>query len=412
MGGNINIPKELCLKCKGRLHCKLSFCPILKKNEVKFNAIKDVSEDIDGSAPSVFVGNFGYPNVNVGIMSTTAHNPDDYDDPRKWAKENLQISDVVNFRSGLINSRFKANIKNKNRFLEVSQEIGMAAKSPDVEINLMQKPKARMRFDPTEAPQGPSAELKDVKLTENTKVEKQVEKVVSDTDFKANEAINQLFEKGFDENFLSRMLSIGNLGVKKHRKLVPTRWSITAVDDNIGKEVIDEIKEYTTTPYTAYFGGYMGNYFLVLMMDEVWSYELFEIYAPKVSWNLYDTVQFMTDNEFYDGRKKYAENCGGGYYASRLPILEKLQKERKQSSVLVLRFITDDYLLPLGVWVVREATRKAMMSKPLVFDSKELLLNYAKALAKKKFNMDINSVLKSSKLLTRMKVQNKLTSFI
>jgi DNA repair protein NreA len=407
----MNIPKELCLKCKGRLHCKLPFCPILKKNEVKFAAIKDINQDIDGSAPSVFVGHFGYPNINVGIMSTTAQNPDDYDAPKKWAAENKSIQEVVDYRSGLINSRFKVNIKEKNKFLETSQEIGMATQSPDVEINLKDKPKARMSFNPIEAPSGPSAELNKVTLTENTKVDRQVEKVVSDTDFKATGAMNQLFDKGFDENFLTRMLSIGNLGMKKDRRLVPTRWAITAVDDSVGKEIIDEVKEYGTTPYTAYFGGFMGNYFLVLMMDEVWGYELFEMYAPKVSWNLYDTVKYTTDHEFYDGRKNYAEECTGGYYASRLSVLERLRKDRKQSSVLVLRFITDDYLLPLGVWVVREATRKSIMSKPLVFDSKDLMLNYARSLAKKKFNMDITEVLGKSKLLERMKSQNKLSSF-
>ncbi len=408
----VNVPKEMCLKCKGRLQCGLKYCPVLHKNKVKFNVIQDINEDIDGSAPSVFVGHFGYPNINVGIMSTTAQNPDEYDNPRQWANTNKEMQDIVNFRSSLINSRFKSNIKQKTRFLETSQEIGMASKAPDVEINLKDKPKARITFNPTEAPQGPSAELKNVLLTENPKIEKQVEKVVSDTDFKAGNAINQLFKKGYDENFLSRMLSIGNLGMKKQRKLVPTRWSITAVDDNLGKEIIDEIKDYTTTPYTAYFGGYMGNYYLVMMVDDVWSYELFEIYAPKVSWNLYDTIQFMTDNEFYDGRKTYAENCAGGYYAARLPILEKLKKERKQSSLLVLRFVTDDYLLPLGVWVCREATRKSLLSKPLHFDSKELMLNYAKALAKKKFNMDISSILSQSKLLSRLKTQNKLTQFM
>ncbi|MBN2420995.1 hypothetical protein JXB27_01820 [Candidatus Woesearchaeota archaeon] len=407
----MNIPKELCIKCKGRLHCKLPYCPILKKNEVKFNAVKDVKENLEGSAPSVFVGHYGYPSVNVGIMSTKSENPDDYDDPRKWANENKQIQDVVDYRSGLINSRFKAQIKQKSRFLEMSQEVGMASKSPDVELTFKEKPKIRMSFSPTEAPTGPTAELTGAKLTENTKVDRQVEKVVSDVDFKATPAMNQLFKKGFDENFLSRMLSIGNLGVKNQRKLVPTRWSITAVDDNIGKNIINELKDFQTSPNTAYFGGYMGNYFLIMMMDEVWSYELFEMYAPKVSWNLFDTVQYSTDHEFYDGRKKYAEECGGGYYASRLPILERLRKDRKQSSVLVLRFITDEYILPLGVWLVREATRKALNNKPVIFDSQEFLLKYAQALAKKKFNIDVSKILQKSKLLTKMKTQRKFSEF-
>ena len=36
-------------------------------------------------------------------------------------------------------------------------------------------------------------------------------------------------------------------------------------------------------------------------------------------------ARFTTDYEPYTGRKTYAENCVGGYYAARLPILEKLK---------------------------------------------------------------------------------------
>ena len=67
---------------------------------------------------------------------------------------------------------------------------------------------------------------------------------------------------GFDENYLSRILSAGTLGVKTQRKLVPTRWSITATDDTIGKELISQVKDCAQGEYWAWFGGYLGNYFL------------------------------------------------------------------------------------------------------------------------------------------------------
>ena len=85
---------------------------------------------------------------------------------------------------------------------------------------------------------------------------------------------------------------------------------------------------------------------------------------------------------------------------------------KKQGSVLALRFITGDYTLPLGVWITREAARKAMQSKPIEFSSKELMLEYAKKLAKKKFGFDLDGILKNSVLLRDMKQQSKLVKFL
>ena len=158
----------------------------------------------------------------------------------------------------------------------------------------------------------------------------------------------------------------------------------------------------------AYFGGYLGNYFLILFFSEVYNYELFETYTPTFNKNKH----FTTDFEPYGGRKKYAENTAGGFYACRLSILEKLKEMKRQSSILALRFITDDYKIPLGVFVVRESVRKTLKNKPLEFGSRELMIKYAEAIVKKKFNINVYDILKYSKILKSIKQQTKLEKFI
>jgi len=411
----MNIP---CIKCKGAtpmLSCGRTFCPIIAKAEA-FYKVKDSlpKEDFFGSSPAPFVGHNFYPNLYVGILSPPEQREDAwlYDAPKHWAEQNFQIPQIVDYRSALINSRFRINIKQKNKFLDISQEIGMASKPVDVEINLKDKPRFKFKTDAYAAPTGPNAILKKAIITENPKIDTKVDKVVSDSDLKANDALIYLYKHDFDENFLTKILSIGNLGIKYDRKLVPTRWSITATDDALAKHLLNGIRQYNEINYTSYFGSYLGNYFLILFFPEVWSYELFETYAPKAEWNISNEYQFMTDFEPYEGRKTYAENCGGGYYAARLPILEKLSTLKRQGSVLILRFITGEYAVPLGVWVVREAVRKALKNKPLEFGNKELMLKYAKSLIKKKFNYDINKLFNESKLLKNIKEQSKLTKFI
>ena len=368
---------------------------------------KIIKKDFSSDAVAPFVGRFNYPNINVGILAPPDETDDSwlYDAPKYWAVNNFQIPKIIDYRSSLINSSFKANIRQRHKFLGLSQEAAMASTPTGIEIALEEKPSFRLNVDSFAAPTGPNAKLKKAKLTENPKIDTKVQKVYYDTDLKANDALIYLYESKFDENFLSRILSVGNVGLKANRKLVPTRWSITATDDALGKHLLTEIKKHNQINYSAFFNGYLGNYYLILCFPEVWSYELFEMHISN-------PTNFMTDYEPYEGRKYYAEETAGGYYTVRLTILEKLNEMKRQGSVLALRFITGDYTLPLGVWVTREAARKSMQSTPIEFASKELMLEYAKKLAKKKFNLDLSDILEKGALLKNIKQQSKLIRYL
>jgi hypothetical protein len=391
-----------CLKCKGRGFCGRQFCAIASKVRSQKRLNETAKQDFFGATPNIFIGRFGYPNINVGILSTEQYN--NHDAPLLWSKDNYQIQEIIDLRTSLINSTFKTGIKSFNdRMLELSQEVSLASKPVDVEINLDKKPFFHLNLQQDTAPHGPNVRLKKARLTENPKIPNKVEKLVSDPGLKAAEAISRL-RKEYDEHYLTKVLSVGNLGTATERKLVPTRWSITAVDDIVGKQLAEEVKKYPQSDYLAFFGGYLGNYYLVLMFPHCWSYELFETAVGENS-------SFSTDYEGYDGRKEYADNTAGGYYAARHAILEKLSSIKRQSGVLALRFITNEYWAPLGVWVVRAATRKSVASKPIEFASKELMLKYAAAFIKKKFNFDISILLKQSRLLDVMERQKRLADF-
>ena len=403
-----------CLKCKGRGFCGRAFCPIIEKSNAMFKVKRAVSkEDFLGSSPTPFVGHYGYPYLNVGILSTpeVKDNAWEYDAPKYWANKNYQIKEIIDFRSNLINSRFKAHAHDRNKLLDISQEVGMASAPVDIELNLKEKPQFRVKTDAITLPMGPNGNLEKAQITSNPKIHTKVDKVVSDSDLKSTDALIYLYQNNFDENLLTRLLSIGTLGLKANRKLVPTRWSITATDDTLGKRLIEDVKVLQEMHYNAFFGSYLGNYYLILCFPGPWTYELFETYLPKSSWNQTNEVNFMTDYENHNGRKTYAQNCAGGYYSVRLAILEQLKKLNRQGTVLALRFITGEYAAPLGVWVTREAARKAMQNKSIEFSDKDLMLKYANSLIKKKFNYDLNLLLKESIILKNIKDQTRLSSF-
>ncbi|MEK6841271.1 MAG: hypothetical protein AABW57_00645 [Nanoarchaeota archaeon] len=397
---------------------KRDFSKLIAQSGVMFQIIKELKkEDFFGtSPPSVFVGSNFYPNLNVGILSPPVETEDAWihDAPNFWGEQEFTIKQIALLRSALINSRFNVNIKDvrkENKFLDKAKEIGIAKKPVDVEIKLNKTPEIKFDFEKILMPMGPRASLKQITITENVKVDNKVEKVVNDIDLKTAEALNYLYENGFDENTLTKLLSIGVLGLKKNRKLVPTKWSITATDDTLGKNLIEKIKDFGTIDnYQLYTGSYLGNYYYILMFPEVWQYELFEGYLPRSLWNQNEGIKFATDSEVYYGRKTYATSTVGGYYASRISTLEYLARIKRQASCLVIRFETPEYNMPLGVFVVRNAARKTLANNPLIFDTKELLLEKTYELIKNKFNYDVNNVFKQSKLLKSL-TQLKLFHF-
>ncbi|MEK6951860.1 MAG: hypothetical protein AABX29_02490, partial [Nanoarchaeota archaeon] len=412
------------LRCKGnssKMYCGRDYCPILIKFQTltKSNEILKQEDFSNYTPPTIFIGSkLSYPEVNVGILSPLEEtaNPEIYDSPQQWYNNKFSIKQVVHLRMNLMNSRFKSNVydaRKSPKFLELSQEIGMSLKPVNFEVTLKNKPKRIPEFEPISIPFGPSANLKKLRITENPKIPQQVEKVFYDTDLKAVNAIDYLYSKGYDEHALTQLLTIGIMGVKKNRKLVPTRHSITAIDDTLGKQLIQNIKHYPTLDkYRLYTGVYFGNVYFILMFPEIWSYELFEMYLPGAVWNFTGKIEVMTDYENYYGRKNYASNCVGGYYSARLPILELLNKIKKQASCLVIRAETPDYTDQLGVWVCRSAGRHALSSQPISFETKESVLNYVRELIKKDLKYDIINVFQQSKLLKNINQQRKISEFV
>lgn len=382
--------------------------------QLKIN--KSFKADFQGSSPAPFIGRFGYPHVNIGVLSPqfsgdTSH----YDSPRLWSKDNAAIGNIASLRYGLVNSRTQANVKEiqkGGKFVDIIQEVGMAKNSVELEVNLKKTPELQFKPEREIMPFGPQAAMKNARITANAAVDSRVERVVSDTDLKAAPAIISLYQKGFEESALNKLLSVGNVGLQQNRKLVPTRWSITAVDDTVGKQLIKEVKDFSVGEYRAYFGGGWGNYYLLLFFPEVWSYELFETYLanPVNPWSK-QGLMYSTDYENYEGRKEYAEETAGGYYACRISVLEKMKELKRQGSCLALRFITPEYNIPLGVWVCREATRKSLLEQPLTFGNQELMMKYAEELIKRKFGFDLTILLKESRLLKVKREQKKLFEF-
>ncbi len=386
------------------------------KFRMKNQEIGKISKFEGISPPSIFIGShLKYPFVNVGILSPIEKVEDAkiFDNPEDWAKKNFSIKDVLNLRENLLNSKFKSNVfdaRLNKKFIEIAKDIALSSSPVDIEIELKNRVDSRRGLDKILTPHGMRADLKNAKIISNVKIDKKVDRVLND-EIKTNEGIDYLYNSGINEYNLSKILSVGVMGLKKDKKMVPTRWSITATDDLIGKNLLKKIREYKWLEnYQLFVGEFLGNQYLILMFPNIWSYELFELYYPGSSWNPGKEMKASTDSEDFKGRTKYASNCGGGYYATRLPILEYLNSIKRQAGVLAIRLETPSYWASLGVWVVRESVRKSLKDF-FSFDSNEELLKNSKKISLEKFRFNPDLIFKRSKLIKLYGTQKNLNEW-
>ncbi len=384
----------------------------LEQNWIQFlktNSAKLALDAIYGSSPpSVFVGLYGYPKVRIGPMIPPMHGDTTIlDRTELWAGKSIE--EIANYRLSLVRGVFSMNVHDTSgRYLENVQELAMSERPAESEATFEKKPLAdieldkEVRLNTEAAPFGPAAPLKTFKASSRS-ADQRIEAAHYDTDLRASDAIMELYRRGVETSSIHRVLSVGMLGLKKNRKLVPTRWSISATDDTISSRLAKEneanpsIDLFEVTRYS-----HLANYYsVVLIPDEVWSFEMIE------SW-FTSSGQIATGSDYEDaGRLDHYPTIAGAYFAARLAVAEHLARRRRKAAALVLREIHPEYVMPLGVWQIREGVREALKKPPQKFESIDQAITFASA----GMSMSRQEIASKSRLWHAFKNQTRITDF-
>jgi len=405
---------SLCLTCRGsRRLCGKTRCPAILKlySFIKNKNAVTSNQMVGSSPPGIFVGRFGYPYVYAGpLVPPVVGDTSLFDFPEQWLGKTTD--EIIEFRTSLIRGKFRVNVKKpwKNeRFLNKTLEVALSRNSVDTEVTFRKKPSGKLLLDGTLQPMGPSALLERMEVG-SFKTDFKIEKAYSDGDLRAEEAILGLYLDGVPVSRLQRAFSVGAFGLKDQRRMVPTRWSITAVDSIVSKNLIEKkIKgKKSINEYRIYEFSYMGNRFVVLLTPSSWKYEWIEAWYPGTVWNPNSQeIAMGGDWEGYRGRTTYA-SIGGCYYAVRLAVTEFLAKEGRQAGVIAMREIYPSFITPLGVWINRECVREALRRSPVKFDNLDEAISHLG----KRFAIRINEWIRTSALLKEALYQEKITKYL
>lgn len=377
---------------------------------IKANSAKLSLGTIDGSSPpSIFVGRYGYPKVRIGPMIPPLHGDTTIlDRTELWTGKSIE--EIANYRLSLVLGTMNVNVHDisSSRYLENMQELAMSERPAEAEATFEKRPVAdahmqkELRLDHEATPFGPAAPLRGFNVS-SLSADQRIEKAYYDTDLRAAEAMMELYRRSVEISIIQRVLSMGMLGVKKKRKLVPTRWSISATDDIISSMLVKEIAMNPTIDLfevTRY--SHLANYYsIILIPNDRWIFEMIESWFTSRG-----QVATGADNEDERGLN-HNPTIAGAYFAARLAVAEHLARRHKKAGAIVLREIHPNYVMPLGVWQIREGVREALKNPPQKFER----FDHAMSFACSYMSVSKNEIVQKSWLWKSFKGQTKISDF-
>jgi hypothetical protein len=350
-----------------------------------------VGKELDGSSPpSVFIGSWNYPRVYAGPMIASEHG-DTFimDSPESWIPEKKTQEEIVGYRMNLVRGKRSQPVTDlSGRFVEKLQDIALSDSSIYSEAVFDREPRGR-NFSDEHTPFGPSARLEKFDIG-NVRWDQQLEKVYYDHHLKAAEAVTELHRKDVPISHIQKAFSVGAMGTGRRRRLVPTRWSITACDSTIGSRLLKEVRHFEAIDCCrVHEFGSLNNYYAVLLLPTAWQYEWMEAFL-----RILGTEELIFSDYEANGGKKGYSRVGGCYYSCKMAVLEALAREKKQAGAVILREAYPGYI-PLGVFNVRENVRNAMKQRALEFEGLNAALRYVST----KLELPLSKFVQQSDLL-------------
>src|SRR3989344_4790049 len=231
------------------MKCKICGKEDCKKHTMLLGKTEEIKDFSGSSPPEIFVGRWNYPNVYTGILS-----PKGYGD------------------TGIMSSpeEWHKNNLSVNDILSFRNKLIYGRKQGNI-------------------------------------------KRLNDEFSGVMKEIAMAHKSGIETSNIIKILSAGLLGLKKNRKLVPTRWAISSVDSTLSKEKLKRIRLYPEIANIEVFNAeYLGNHYEFLLLPDKFSFEVIEISLKSMG--------VWQDYEGFFGRKKYADSVTGAYYVNRLAL--------------------------------------------------------------------------------------------
>ncbi|MFW9953793.1 MAG: hypothetical protein ACFFD3_04495 [Candidatus Thorarchaeota archaeon] len=327
------------------------------------------------SPPGITVETAKYPILMAGVLASTQPHEflSIYDHPTAW--RGLDREAIFSMRRNLYRLLIPADARSliPQHAIETLQTIALSVSPVALGVEAATLPPRRLHTSGGDLPASPSVIIKSLEILSDPEISRVAERITQ-KDITASEAIIQLFEYDYALEQIVRMLAIGLLGRKEHRRLVPTKNAFKVVIDSfIDKTLLDLSEQPFSTSISLQKSELFGDSFIIVSIPGEARVDYFRVeIAPDRT----------TQGYSLESRQQIASDPKTALFAShaRFPVYSELKLRNENSHNIIFHLNRDGRNNAMGPWLPRAGVEKALCEEPVVLDSTSNMISILESL--------------------------------
>ncbi len=284
-----------------------------------------------------------------------------YDHPESW--RGFDRETVLSMRKHLY--RFVIPIDAREMqpedYIHSLQTISLSVAPVALGVEVSDLPPHRLHALGSQLPSSPIVQATSLEILSHPEISRVAERICK-KDIPASEGVWQLLGYDYSLEQVTRWMSLGMLGRKKNRRIIPLRSAFKAVIDAfIDRSVIEFVEKETTETVRLYIENTCGDSFIVLSRPG----------EPRVDYlSIENTTDALARGVSLEGPGHVASDPKTSVYAdhARYSAYRHMNETKLKSHIIIFHYSQKPQNRMLGPWLVRAGVHDALQTSPVRID--------------------------------------------
>ena len=333
------------------------------------------------SPPGICVKSGKYPMLEAGFLASNEplEHLSIYDFPEAW--QGLDRDTIFTMRRHLYRFLLPVDARSlqPEGIVKPLQEIALSVRPIAIRVEGESLQPRRLQLRNGQLPSAGDVTIKSIELLSEPEISKVAERI-TEQDIPASEGIWRLLDYDYSLDQVVRLMSIGLLGKKNTRRILPSRSAYKAtINAFIDRAIMELIESPSVSSYEIYVSTLFGDRFAVLLHPG----------EARVDYLRMDLIgDNMTRGFAFEGLRQYPTDPKTSVYSdhARFSVYKNLVRRNQRCHATIFHLSKEPRNQILGPWVARAGIQETLSSEPIRLDNRNNAIELLETLLEPDFS--------------------------